>query len=374
MGVRAVPRYGFTAIDIFKKKGVCIPIRTKVASETTEALQKTFAEIGYPTSIMCDEGGEFQGEFAQEAAAQDVRIIKSRTGGRFVERYIRTLKLRIFERKKALGGLWTKYVQHIVDQYNDSLHASIHAKPDYVASHEYDTHVIRQAHDWMLRFAKFHVKHEALRVGDFVKIRIKSPSLFKETFNSWSPQVYKIETVNETTPEGITYHLEGYRRPLLRYDLKKIEDVQRLAGGELRSVLDAVRHPPVAPHLPAPQPAAVAAPIPVARIPAPHIPVPRPLTRSVTRAAIAAASKHGSIPDAPEIEPIVAPVPFAPVPRPLTRSVARAVAASASEPVPVPVPVPVPAPIPVPVARSAARVVVPVRRPMTCSQARLNAL
>jgi hypothetical protein len=105
MGERANPRYGFVAIDIFPKKGACFPIRSKVAGETTQALKKTFDELGYPASIMCDEGGEFMGEFAQECKDQDIDIIRSRTGGRFVERFIRTLKLPIFERRKSLGEL-----------------------------------------------------------------------------------------------------------------------------------------------------------------------------------------------------------------------------------------------------------------------------
>ena len=75
MGENTVPRYGFITIDIFSKKGACVPIRNKFASDTAEALRKTFAELGYPASIMCDEGREFQGEFADECKKQYVDII-----------------------------------------------------------------------------------------------------------------------------------------------------------------------------------------------------------------------------------------------------------------------------------------------------------
>ena len=136
MGEQATPRYGFVAIDIFSKKGACIPIRSKLASETTEALRKVFGELGYPSSIMCDEGGEFQGEFAEECKKQDVKILKSRTGGRFVERFIRTLKMPIFERRKALGGVWTQYVQPVLDRYNDTVHSSTHERPSIIAEQE----------------------------------------------------------------------------------------------------------------------------------------------------------------------------------------------------------------------------------------------
>ena len=59
MGDAAVRRYGFVCIDIFTKKGACIPINRKLAPVTADALKRVFGELGYPTSIMCDEGGEF---------------------------------------------------------------------------------------------------------------------------------------------------------------------------------------------------------------------------------------------------------------------------------------------------------------------------
>ena len=192
MGERAVPRYGFVAIDVFSKKGACFPIRSKLASETAEALRKTFGELGYPSSIMCDEGGEFQGEFTEECKKEDVDIIRSRTGGRFVERFIRSLKLPIFERRKSLGGNWTQYVEDVVDNYNDTENSSTHAKPSFVAENEYDADVVKSAHTHQMKQAKFPVTHDSINVGDQVKIRIKPSGFYKETFNSWSPEVYAL--------------------------------------------------------------------------------------------------------------------------------------------------------------------------------------
>ena len=288
-GEKANPRYGFVAIDIFSKKGACIPIKSKVASETAEALRKVFGEMGYPASIMCDEGGEFQGEFAEECKKEDVSIIRSRTGGRFVERFIRTLKLPIFERRKALGGNWTQYVQHVIDRYNDNPHSLTDQRPSVVAEHEYDMPVIKEVHKQLMKHAKFPVKHESIAVGDRVKIRIKQKAFYKETFNSWSNEVYTVERVDHETPEGTTYHLTGYRRPLLRFELKKIEDVHRFVGGQLQSALQQVQHPPVAP---APAPAAPRRPVPI---------LPRPITRSVAAAA-ALDIRPSSAPVAPIIQ------------------------------------------------------------------------
>ena len=311
-GANANPRYGLTAIDIFSKKAACIPINSKIAPVTAQALRRVFDELGYPTSIMCDEGGEFMGQFAHECEEEDVKIIRSRTGGRFVERLIRTLKMRIFERKKALGGAWTQYVQPVVDQYNDTVHTSTHARPNHIVEHEYSVPVLRRAHAWMVRFAKFPVQHEALDVGDLVKIRVKQGSFYKETFNSWSTTVYTIRSVDPTTPEGTTYHLQGYRRPLLRFELKKVEDVQRVNRGELQSALNVVRHQERPQLLALPPPPAVAAP-PAAAVPA--VPAAAPAVQAAPVAPAAAAAA----PRPPRVRrPNVLPA------RPNTRAFARA--------------------------------------------------
>ena len=85
-GAASTPRYGFVAYDIFSKRGACFPMQNKFAADSTEALKKTFEELGYPTSIMCDEGAEFRGSFAEECKTQDILLLHSRTGGRVVER------------------------------------------------------------------------------------------------------------------------------------------------------------------------------------------------------------------------------------------------------------------------------------------------
>ena len=255
MGDREAPRYGFTAIDIFSKKAACFPLADKTAPGTAEALHKTFHELGYPTTIMCDEGGEFHGEFSRLCKDEDIELLYSRTGGRFVERFIRTLKLAIFNRRKSLGGNWTSYVQNAIDKYNDSVHVSTKYTPDRIDDNEDNYPFLQHVKANLTSKAHYNMKHPGINVGDHVKIRVK-PSGYgdhKETFNSWSADVYTVADVTDSD-SGEQYHLEGYRRPLLRFELLKVADVHRLVGGELRSVLGQVQNP--APIVPA------AAPVP----------------------------------------------------------------------------------------------------------------
>lgn len=249
-GFSARPRYGFVAVDIFSKKAVCVPIKTKTAEQTTLALHKTFDELGYPASIMLDEGGEFGSSFAELCKANDIDLIKSRTGGRFVERFIRTLKMALSARVLSLGGKWSDYVTDVVDKYNDTKHSSTHFRPDILAASEKHGYLMTKiAHKNLLSHASFKHTHPDIAVGDHVKVRIKQPNAgYKETFNSWSPEVYVVARI-DSEPQGMVYHLNGYRRPLLRFELLKVSDVQRPSASGVRSVL----HERLA--VPPPQPA-----------------------------------------------------------------------------------------------------------------------
>ena len=240
MGKMIVPRYGFVCIDIFSKKAFCIPMRHKTPENTAQALKMVFKELGYPATIMCDSGSKFKGAFAEECQEQDIKVSTPVTGAVFAERFIRTLKNHLIQRTRALGGRWSTYVEDVVDKYNDSFHATTGEKPNDVADLEDDFDFIKGVHENLLGKAKFPVSHPRLVVGDSVKIRIKPTKFYKESFISWSKDVYTVAKIDETGPHGTLYHLTGYRKPLLRFELKKVLDVQRFREGKARSVLPEV--------------------------------------------------------------------------------------------------------------------------------------
>lgn len=288
-GERSNPRYGFVCLDIFTKKAVLIPLKSKTAPETSEALNHAFQTLGFPDYIMCDEGGEFHGEFSHDAKEQGVDIVYSRTGGRFVERLIRTLKKGLFERRNTFGGNWSQHAQDVIDKYNDSIHNSTLSKPDTLGKpeNEYDWVMQKRAYKNMQKKVEFPNRRGALEVGDRVKLRVKPKGLgsYKETHSSWSQEVYTVTKVEPFQNQGSLYHLEGYRKPLLRYEVMKVDDVQRSVAGQLKSVLHDVQHPRPA------HSAANAETVPIpARIPAPIF---RPGTRS-TPASVHIPSPGGS--------------------------------------------------------------------------------
>ena len=252
-GANANPRYCFVAIDIFSKKLFAMPLKAR--SESVTAIQPMLDALGYPISIMNDEGGEFLGRFSKLLHSDLIEQIYSRTGGRFVERVIRTLKMALHLRTQSFENSWHTYLQAVVDQYNERLHSGTGATPNKVAENEYDMDVIAEARENLEEKAKFHLKHPPLKVGDLVKIRVKPRSYtsYKETFNSWTTQVYKILGIDDNLDGGPRYRLEGYHRSLLRYELKKVLDVQRpnILGGKLfrgaRSTHSLIYEPPSQP-------------------------------------------------------------------------------------------------------------------------------
>jgi hypothetical protein len=188
-----------------------------------------FKALGYPISVMSDEGGEFKGDFAENLHAGLVEQILSRTGGRFVERAIRTLKMALHLRTHSFEASWHTYLQAVVDQYNERNLTTTGAPPNKVSKNEYDADYLENVHAQIQNHAKFPVKHPSLKVGDYVKIRIKPNGYgqYKETFNSWTVKVYKVLGIDDNLDGGARYRLQGYYRSLLRYELKKVEDVQR---------------------------------------------------------------------------------------------------------------------------------------------------
>ncbi len=227
-------RYGFICIDIFSKRAECVPIRTKEPAITAQALQEIFQDMGYPSTILSDDGAEFKGQFAELCRQQGIDQIRSITGARYAERFIRFLKNALKQRTYSLGGRWSSYVHDVIDKYNESAHSSTGEAPDDVAKDEYDFDELKQVHDSLVQHARFNFKHPEISVGDYVKVRVKQKAFYKETDESWTSTAYVVRSI-EDSPDGKKYTLEGQRKTFLRFELKKVRDVQHYTDNKLQS-------------------------------------------------------------------------------------------------------------------------------------------
>ena len=88
-----------TCIDVFSKYAWAIPIKTKSANETADAINNIFLNSKRkPRRVYSDRGKEFLGAFAQTLKKNDIQqmFTKSKFKAAVVERFNRTLKEKMF--------------------------------------------------------------------------------------------------------------------------------------------------------------------------------------------------------------------------------------------------------------------------------------
>ena len=234
-GARAPVRYAFVAIDSFTKEAAVVPIKTKTGESTGPALEQVLKTLGLPTTVVSDEGGEFQAPaFKRVLTYFSLQHLALRTPPIFVERLIRTLKEKTDVRLRALGRTnWTTVIKAVVDQYNRTKHTTTGFTPLEAREPENEDSVLQS----ITSHAKQNLKYPVISIGDFVKI-VQKPgkySEFKAGFNHWSERTYKVTAINYEQGQA-RYFLEGYsepnlgghvRKPLLRHELLKVEGVEK---------------------------------------------------------------------------------------------------------------------------------------------------
>ena len=135
-GLTGAYRYAFVAIDIFTKKLVVVPIKTKSSLETAAALDVVLKILDAPNYVYSDEGGEFAGAFEAKLKDNLIKHVVTRSSAAFVERSIRTLRDGITVRLDALGqnkSEWWKMLPFVVNQYNETPHTTTQETPDDAA-------------------------------------------------------------------------------------------------------------------------------------------------------------------------------------------------------------------------------------------------
>ena len=123
-------RYILLAVEAFSGFPMAIPLKTKTAEETAQALvTHVFSIFGSPSQILSDQGGNFDADLMKEVL-KIYGIYKSRTAalhasanGR-VERFIRTLKEHLkFVANKEQGN-WDQVLPLILQAYRATVHSS----------------------------------------------------------------------------------------------------------------------------------------------------------------------------------------------------------------------------------------------------------
>lgn len=236
-------RYIMTVIDVFSRKAWARPITAKETNKTAAALRyilQNFDDMRYESVKLCmtDDGGEFKGQFAQVLAENNIRHIKSigglpQTQG-IIERFNRTFKTLLLRRQAQLGGNWHMHIQHVLAQYNTTIHSLTKDKPnDIIQFDDSDRKELKdevtarlQLRTKLAATAVRSVLKDDLAVGDTVRIKVRKGKLDHYSTNNWSPDKYRI--IKIITPKEPhlrkRYRLEGESKHRLREDLQKVPE------------------------------------------------------------------------------------------------------------------------------------------------------
>jgi len=85
---------------------------------------------------MVDEGSELFAQITDYCKQQHINVLRNRTGARFAERSIRTIKKGVDDRVRSHGGRWSDYIDDVVKQYSETEHSTTKFAPDELADKE----------------------------------------------------------------------------------------------------------------------------------------------------------------------------------------------------------------------------------------------
>ena len=225
-------RYLLTAIDMFSKWAVCVPMKNKKQETSIEALRELFRQMR-PKTLMTDSGGEFIGRKVQDFLREEE--VKHYTPGSDikcagVERFNKTLQRKMYHYMTNSGT--DKYIDKlsdIVSSYNKSIHSVIEMSPQDAEKPENDLTVKDMLNrHYLTFFKKGRKKKPKFSLGDTVRVsKIKHPFMrsYKEQSNE---ELFEIVEIRSDLP-------------IVMYKLKSLEDLEEIRGAFYESELTRIR-------------------------------------------------------------------------------------------------------------------------------------
>ena len=173
-------RFLLCVIDIFSKYAWVVPLNDKKGINIVNAFQKILKESDRkPNKLWVDKGSEFYNNSLKNLLREnDIEMFSTNNEGKSViaERFIRTLKNKIHKHMTSISkNVCIDKLDNIVDEYNNTYHASIKMKPVDVKDNTY------------IDFEKEVIdKDPKFTVGDYVRISKYKNIFAKEYMPNWS--------------------------------------------------------------------------------------------------------------------------------------------------------------------------------------------
>ena len=213
-----------TCIEITSRKGFAIPMKNKSTQQVMRAFKLIQSRAKFPMkNLTTDLGSEFISRpFKSHIKKHGIRHYMAQEGEHsvmgMIERYNRTVKgliskyLTAYKTKK-----WIDVLPKLISNYNNTFHTSIKATPNEAErSPKVRTGIRKTAQERTNTLAK----SVEFSKGDRVRI-LKTKEVFGKEQAIWSDKIYIIQEADLTS-----FKVEGLRRWLKHYEIKKVEGVE----------------------------------------------------------------------------------------------------------------------------------------------------
>ena len=215
-------RFLLVAVDPFTSYIWAEQVNSKESNDVLAGFKKIIDKMGIPANIASDLGGEFVGKlWTKELTYYDIKHLRFRTHLAFVERAIRTLKLKIHtlikNATKSTAAAdeyvdWWKYLPRALKIHNVEKLSTVtqhtpqelHERFDKEGGDEQLRRVVRAR---LEKVSSMNQKYVPISVGDLVKVRAKHSPTDNVSKIEFKRNVYRVKEI-EHTGMGPLFELE----------------------------------------------------------------------------------------------------------------------------------------------------------------------
>ena len=190
-------KYFLCAIDLYGKYAFVIPLKDKKGISIVNAFNKIIKQSNRkPNKIWVDQGGEFYNNVFEKWLSDNDINMYSTYKSVVAERFIRTLKNKLYKHMTATGkNIYYNVLDDVVNKYNNTKHSTIKMKPIDVGNNNKRVYIDKHIE-----------KDSRFKLGDRGKI-FKFKNIFAKGYTpNWSKEIFVVDKINDTVP--YTYNLK----------------------------------------------------------------------------------------------------------------------------------------------------------------------
>ena len=131
--------YLLCATNSLNKYAWVVLLKDKRGTSIVNAFQKIISKGRKPDKMWVDQGCKFYNNlFKRFLKINNTEMYSTHNGGKSAERFIRTLKNKIFKHMRGVSkNVYFEVLDDIVNKYNNTVHRSIKMKPTDIKSDSY---------------------------------------------------------------------------------------------------------------------------------------------------------------------------------------------------------------------------------------------